>query len=58
MEYLSRKGVTVEERDIRKDPQALKELLDRGHRTTPVIELGGKTIIGFNPAEIDAALAG
>lgn len=56
MEYLSRKGVTVERHDIRSDPKALQELLDRGFRVTPVILIGDAAIPGFDPEKIDAAL--
>jgi len=56
MEYLSHKGVSVESRDIRSDPKALQELLDRGFRVTPVILIGDEAIPGFDKARIDAAL--
>jgi hypothetical protein len=41
---------------VQRDPAALKELLDQGYRATPVIQIGGVTIVGYNPAQIDAAL--
>jgi len=43
-------------KDIRRDPSALQELLDQGYRATPIIQIAGVTIVGYDPAQIDAAL--
>ncbi len=58
-EYLSHKGVEFEELDVRRDPQALRDLTQT-HRSnaTPTVVIDGEVIIGFDPARIDALLAG
>ena len=57
MEYLSRKGVTYVEKDVRADREALKELLEMGYASTPVIVVDGQGIVGFDVDAIDKALA-
>jgi glutaredoxin len=57
MEYLSRKGVAFAEKDVRADREALKELLELGYATTPVIVVDGQAIVGFDADAIDRALA-
>ena len=57
MEYLSRKGVTYVEKDVRADREALKELLEMGYSSTPVIVIDGEGLVGFDVAAIDRALA-
>jgi glutaredoxin len=56
MEYLSRKGVAIEEKDVRADRAALKELLELGYASTPVILIDGEAIVGFDADAIDRAL--
>jgi glutaredoxin len=57
MEYLSRKQVPYVARDVRADPAALKELLEMGYASTPVIVVDGEGIVGFDVPAIDRALA-
>ena len=58
-EYLSRKGVEFEELDVRENPQALRELVQTYRsNATPTLVIDGEVIIGFDPARIDALLAG
>lgn len=57
MEYLSHKGVPFTEKNVGKDPAARQELADLGVMSLPVILIGDKKLTGFNPAQIDAALA-
>ena len=58
-EYLSRKGVEFEELDVRLNPEALRDLVQT-HRSnaTPTLVIDGEVLIGFDPARIDALLAG
>ncbi len=56
MEYLSRKGIQFVEKNVRSDPSALQELIGLGFNATPVIRINGKSLVGFNPQEVDAAL--
>ena len=55
-EYLSQKGVAVQEKDIAQDPGALAELKKLGYMTTPVIVINGSVIVGFDTEKIDQAL--
>lgn len=57
-EYLSRKGIDFQDQDITRDPAALQELKKLGYRTTPVIQINGHVIVGFDQEKIDAALTG
>jgi glutaredoxin len=56
MEYLSRKGVTYAAKDVREDREALRELLEMGYATTPVILIDGQPIVGFDVEAIDRAV--
>ncbi len=58
MEYLSHKGVTFVERDVRADRAALKELLELGYSSTPIVVVDGQAIVGFDAPAIDRALGG
>lgn len=55
-EYLSQKTVSFQDRDITRDATALDELKRLGYMTTPVIQIDGSVIVGFDQAKIDAAL--
>jgi glutaredoxin len=61
-EYLRQKGIPFVEKDIEQDAAAAREmqrkLVRNGLRggSIPVIDVRGKVMVGFNPAEVDAAL--
>ena len=55
-EYLSQKGIPFRDRDITRDPTALDELKKLGYMTTPVIQINGAVIVGFDQDNIDKAL--
>ena len=57
MAYLSQKGVPLIEKNVARDPSAMQDLTSMGLRLLPVIVIGGQRLSGFNPEEIDAALA-
>jgi len=59
-EYLTEKGVEFEAVDVSSDPQALQEMkkVSGGARSVPVISIGEKVIIGFEPELLDEALKG
>ena len=57
-EYLSQKGIKVQEKDIAQDPGALADLKKLGYMTTPVILIEGSVIVGFDAEKIDQALQG
>ena len=56
-EFLSSRQVEFEEKNIRADSGAMRELVeDLSSRSTPTLVVDGKVVIGFDPAEYDAAL--
>jgi glutaredoxin len=60
--YLRHKGVPYVDKDVEKDPAAAREMQQKLAKnglsggSIPVIDVRGKVMVGFNPAEIDAAL--
>lgn len=57
-EYLSRKQVQFDDRDIMKGPSAILELQKLGFMTTLVTVVGDKVIDGFDVPILDDALKG
>jgi len=58
MEYLAKKGVPFVAKDVRVDGEAMRELVeDLDSRSTPTIVVGGKVMVGFEKAKLDAMLA-
>jgi glutaredoxin len=61
--YLTKKGVRFVEKDIEKDAGAEREMNAKLAKAglagggIPVIDVGGKVMVGFLPAKVDAALA-
>lgn len=56
--YLANKGVSVEEVSVERDRKAAMEIVGRtGQTGVPVIRIGPRWIVGFDPAGIDRALA-
>lgn len=51
-EFLSRKGVAFEERDVSIDEAALDELQKRRLMTTPVTFVDDEPVIGFDEARL------
>jgi glutaredoxin len=56
-EFLSRAGRSFVERNVDEDEQAYKELVARGWLSVPVTVIGDRSVVGFRPAELRAALA-
>ena len=56
-EFLSQKGIGYQDRDISADESALTELQALGYMTTPVLQINGEVIVGFDQPKIEAALA-
>jgi len=55
--FLKQKKVEFEDVDVSKDRNAAMEMIDKsGQMGVPVLDIGGKVIIGFNTPEIEAAL--
>jgi glutaredoxin-like YruB-family protein len=55
--YLSGRGVPFRDVDVSRDPAAARDLVRRtGQMGVPVIEIDGRSIVGFDQALIDSAL--
>ncbi len=55
--FLQSRNVPFEYKDVQADPQAFRELMDLGSRSTPTLRVGEETMIGFDPARLEAMLA-
>lgn len=55
-EYLRAKGIPYVERNVDQDPAAAGELARRGAVATPVLIVNGRTLVGFDPDELQAAM--
>jgi hypothetical protein len=49
--------VTFTEKNVARDPEARQELIEIGLTSLPVLLIGERRLSGFNPANIDEALA-
>ena len=56
-DWLVARGVAFVERDVTGDPDAAMALYRTGTFATPLLVIGQTRLLGFRPAEIDAALA-
>jgi len=57
-QFLEEKGVDFDYIDVTKDPEALKEMVEKsGQRGVPVLDVKGTIIVGFDKDAIEAALA-
>jgi glutaredoxin len=54
--YLSRKGFEYTEFNVSENREALKELVTKGYRSTPVTVIGDENVVGYSPTKIDEAL--
>ncbi|HTC93894.1 MAG TPA: glutaredoxin domain-containing protein [Terriglobales bacterium] len=56
--YLEGRGISFQERDVRSDPEAVRELVEiyQSH-STPTIIVGGKVMIGFDPERLEELLS-
>jgi glutaredoxin len=56
-EFLSREGVSYTVYNVDEDEPAYDELIARGFRTIPVTVIGDRSLTGFDPDALAAALA-
>jgi S1-C subfamily serine protease len=57
-EFLSQKGMSFREKDVSRDQFAAQELVSRtGQAGVPVTVINGETIVGFDRARLEGALA-
>jgi glutaredoxin len=56
-EFLASRGAEIEIRDIRSNPEFVRELVeDLKSQATPTVVIGKRVIIGFDPQAYDIAL--
>jgi glutaredoxin 3 len=55
-EFLSKNAIPYVERDIAVDPKALEELESLGYMTTPVVQIDGEIVVGFNRKRLEELL--
>lgn len=57
--YLQGKGIEYTDIDVSQNETAQKEMLEKsGTMSVPVIDIGGRVIVGFDKDKIDEALSG
>lgn len=55
--YLRERGIRFRDVDVSKDAQAARDMVRRsGQQGVPVIDIGGKIVVGFNRPEVDRLL--
>ncbi len=54
--FLKSRGVAFVYKDVQADPQAFRELMDLGSRSTPTLRVGSEVMIGFDPEKLQALL--
>ena len=54
--FLQSRKVAFTYRDVQADPQAFRELMDLGSRSTPTLLVGTEVMIGFDPEKLDVLL--
>lgn len=55
--YLRQKGIKFHDVDVSRDAAAARDMVRRsGQQGVPVIDIGGKIVIGFDRAKIDSLL--
>jgi glutaredoxin len=55
--HLRKQQIPFEEYDVSRDERRAEEMIRKsGQMGVPVTDVNGRVIIGFRPAEIDAAL--
>jgi glutaredoxin 3 len=55
--YFREKGIKFKDVDVSRDPVAARDLVRRsGQQGVPVIDIGGRIVVGFDRAKIDKYL--
>ena len=55
--FLKEHDISYTDVDVSNDEAAQKEMIDKsGGRSTPVIDIGGKIIVGFDQTELEETL--
>ena len=56
--FLTSRKIAFEYKDVQADPQAFRELMDLGSRSTPTLKVGSEVMIGFDPERLKQMLEG
>ena len=54
--FLMSRKIPFQYKDVQADPQAFRELMDLGSRSTPTLAVGNEVMIGFDPVRLEAML--
>lgn len=55
--YFRQRGIKFRDVDVSRDPAAARDMVRRsGQQGVPVIDIGGKIVVGFDRAKIDSLL--
>jgi glutaredoxin len=54
--FLQSRHIPFQYKDVQADPQAFRELMDLGSRSTPTLLVGTEVMIGFDPARLEEML--
>ncbi len=54
--FLQTRNIPFQYKDVQADPQAFRELMDLGSRSTPTLKVGEEVMIGFDPTRLEAML--
>ncbi|HXF84812.1 MAG TPA: glutaredoxin domain-containing protein [Anaerolineales bacterium] len=55
--YFREKGIKFKDVDVSRDPAAARDMVRRsGQQGVPVIDIGGRIVVGFDRAKIDKYL--
>lgn len=54
--YLTEKNIQYIEKNIDNDRQAMAQMIEKGHRSVPVIDINGEEIVGFDKEKIEKLL--
>lgn len=56
-QYLRQKGIVFHDVDVSRDPVAARDMVRRsGQQGVPVIDIGGRIVVGFDRPQIDRLL--
>lgn len=54
--FLKSRAISFEYKDVQASPDALRELMELGSRSTPTLLVGTEVLIGFDPEKLDTML--
>lgn len=55
-EFFTKHNVDFTEHNVTTDPNARRQLMEKGYRSVPVIVIDGEYLVGFNEAKVAGLL--